>query len=195
MSLAADELLRAAGRGDPAAWRQLLETYAGRVYALVYRRCGDRDLAEEITQATFVKVSGKLRGYRELGRFEAWLFRIALNGLRDEMRRRKRHAVTVDFTVTPPESLGHRGDGPPPHEALERGERAAMLRAAVARLPEADRQIIELRYVAELTFSQIAEVLDEPLGTVLARGHRALKKLRQMLSEEPAAEDGHGSPG
>lgn len=176
-----DEMLRAAGGGDAGAWRGLIEAYSGRVYALVYRRCGDPELAEEITQATFVKVVGKLGEYREQGRFEAWLFRIALNGLRDEMRRKGRQAVTVDFGGTPPESFGRVAGGPAPGESLENEERYAMLRGAVARLPEADRELIELRYTAELTFAQIAETLGEPLGTVLARGHRALKKLRELM--------------
>ena len=150
---------------------------------MLYRRCGDRELAEELTQETFVKVVGKLRDYREQGRFEAWLFRIALNGLRDEMRRKGRHAVSVDFGQMPPESLGPVKAGVRPGDRLETEERHAMLRAAVAKLPEADRELIELRYTAELTFAQIAQTLDEPLGTVLARGHRALKKLRDLISK------------
>ena len=93
---------RAAG-GDAAAWRSLVEAYSGRVYGLMVHHCGDRDLAEELTQAAFVKVYEKLGdpsgtggagGYEEQGRFEAWLFRIAMNKLRDEMRRAasSRHA-------------------------------------------------------------------------------------------------------
>jgi RNA polymerase sigma-70 factor, ECF subfamily len=187
MSEGLDQMLEAACGGDAAAWRGLIEAYAGRVYALLVRRCGDRELAEEITQATFVKVLGKLGEYRERGRFEAWLFRIALNGLRDEMRRRGRHAVSVDFVDTPPESFGLTHEGPAPHESMETAERYAALRQAVARLSEADRQVIELRYTAELTFAQIAKVLDEPLGTVLARGHRALKKLRELMKQDAAS--------
>ena len=181
MIVSLDQLLRSAGDGDAEAWRGLIEAYAGRVYALIYRRCRDGELAEEITQATFVKVVGKLGEYKELGRFEAWLFRIAINALRDEMRRRKRQAVSVDFGRTPPEMLGRSSPGSAPGEDLERQERYATLRRAVAELPEADREILELRYTAELTFAQIAQVLEEPLGTVLARGHRALKKLRERL--------------
>jgi RNA polymerase sigma-70 factor, ECF subfamily len=183
MAEALDQMLRAAGGGDAEAWRGLIEAYSGRVYGLVYRRCGDRELAEEITQATFVKVVGKLGEYREVGRFEAWLFRIAINALRDEMRRKGRHAVSVDFASTPPESFGRVAGGFGPSEAMENEERYAMLRKAVAQLPEADRELIELRYTAELTFAQIGETLDEPLGTVLARGHRALKKLRDLMTE------------
>lgn len=183
MSQGLDELLLAAGKGDAQAWRGLIEAYSGRVYSLLAGRCGDRELAEELTQGTFVKVVGKLKGYREIGKFEAWLFRIAMNLLRDEMRRRKRQALSIDFGQTPPESLGHMGGEVSPDGRLLEKERHELLRRAVAKLPEPDREIIELRYTAELTFAQIAQTLDEPLGTVLARGHRALKKLRDLLQE------------
>lgn len=176
--------LKAANHGDQQAWRQLIEQYSGRVFGLVYRQCGNAELSEEIAQATFVKVVSKLGDYQAQGRFEAWLFRIALNLLRDEMRRRKRQASPTDFAETPPEALGARNPGElddSPLAPLHQAETNEKLHQAIARLGEADRQIIHLRYVAELTYPQIAESLDQPLGTVLARGHRALKKLKDML--------------
>lgn len=182
-----DQTLQAAADGDADAWRKVVELYSSRVYGLLYRQCGDGDLAEEMTQSTFVKILSKLDEYQEQGKFEAWLFRIALNRLRDEMRRRKRQAMTVDFDAAPPESFGHRSDEPGPTRVVEQDEQIARLREMVDQLPEADRQLLHLRYTAELSFARIAETLDQPLGTVLARGHRALKKLRRMLDEE---EDG-----
>lgn len=176
-----EQMLAAAAKGEAAAWRGLIEAYSGRVYGLLYRQSGDRELAEEITQDAFVTIFDKLREYREQGRFESWLFKIAVNRLRDEQRRRKRHALSVDFTRTPPETIGYRNEQAPPGSNLEQDERDHQLRLAVSRLPEADRQVIEMRYTAELTFAQIAEILDLPLGTVLARGHRALKKLKTLI--------------
>jgi RNA polymerase sigma factor (sigma-70 family) len=96
-----DSTLAAAARGDEYAWRQLIDAYSGRVYGLLFRQCGNAELSEEITQATFVKVVTKLGDYEDTGRFESWLFRIAMNRLRDEMRRRKRQANPVDFAATP----------------------------------------------------------------------------------------------
>ncbi len=184
MKSSLDRTLRKAVKGDQDAWRQLVGEYSGRVYGLLLRQCGNADLAEEITQATFVKVAGKIDQYHERGRFEPWLFRIAINRLRDEMRRRKRHAMSIDFDSTPPEALGVTSKGPAPEDALDQQERVDALLAAVGKLPEADRTLLEMRYTADLTFAQIAEVLEEPLGTVLARGHRALKKLREMMKEK-----------
>lgn len=183
MSKSLDQTLQAAVEGDQQAWRQLIDEYSGRVYGLVLRQCGNAELAEEITQATFVKVVGKLGQYNERGRFEPWLFRIAMNRLRDEMRRRRRQASTIDFDQTPPEALGAVSNHPAPDAPLHVAEQARALHAAIARLPDADRELLHLRYTADLTFAQISEVLQEPLGTVLARGHRALKKLRVLLKE------------
>jgi RNA polymerase sigma-70 factor (ECF subfamily) len=175
--------LRAAAAGDAQAWRKLVEAYSGRVYGLIYRQCRDAELSEEITQATFVKVVKKLRDYEDEGRFAAWVFRIASNQLRDEMRRRRRQARPTDFTETPPQALGIVGDssGDDPAAPLIAAESADLLGRAVEQLPEADRQVLNLRYTARLGFAEIAESLGQPLGTVLARHHRALRKLKDRL--------------
>ncbi len=183
MSEALDEILQNAAAGDQDAWRSLIQTYSGRVFGLLYRQCANGELAQEITQATFVKVVTKLSEYREQGRFEPWLFRIAMNTLRDEMRRKKRHASTVDLNSTPPESIGHSHDQQTPFDQLQQTEEHDQLRQAVKQLPDADQKILYMRYTAELSFAQIAESLDEPLGTVLARGHRALKKLKKIIED------------
>ena len=178
-----DELTRilaAASSGDEDAWRTLVERFWRRVYALVRSRCGQSDLAEEVTQSVFVTVAGKLRdgGYQERGRFESWLFLVAMNRLRDELRRQRRQATPVD----PADFTGVSGDDADDHSS-ERTEEIAALRAAVAQLPEPDREIIELRHHAQMSFKQIAETLGEPIGTLLARHHRALKKLRSLMEE------------
>ncbi len=167
--------LRRAAVGDESAWRELVERYTPRVYGLIRAQCGNADLAEEITQSTFCTIVAKIGRYAELGRFESWLFRIAMNRLRDEMRRRKRQANPVQSeTLMGLAGAAKAADNPDPEEAQA-------LRAALARLSDADRRVVHLRHFAGLSFAQIALVLGEPLGTVLARQHRALKKLRQLL--------------
>ncbi len=169
-------LQRAAG-GDEAAWRQIVEMYTPRVYGLIRAQCGRPDLAEEITQSTFCTVVAKIGRYTELGRFESWLFRIAVNRLRDEMRRRRRQANPTDTETL----AGLAGAAPAEPAGNPDAEDVVALRRALSRLPDADRQVIHLRHYAGLSFARIAEVLGEPLGTVLARQHRALKKLRQLM--------------
>jgi len=170
--------LARAGRGDEDAWREIVERYSPRVFGLIRAQCGNGDLAEEITQSTFCTIAAKIGSYSEVGRFEPWLFRIAMNRLRDEMRRRKRQATPIET-----ESLvglaGADESAPEPGTTGE-GELQA-LRSAMAQLSDADQRIIHLRHATGLSFRQIAEVLDQPLGTVLARQHRALKKLREIM--------------
>lgn len=198
-----DQIIADAAAGDASAWEQLVRAYTPRVYGLVFRQCRDQELSEEMTQATFVKVVTNLKAYDERGRFEPWLFRIAMNRLRDEMRRRKRQAVPMD--MSPGASAGSssgantpsqwaaaqskvvRQHGQPdrtPLEEMTHIEQLDAVKLAVDQLSESDREIVYLRHTAGLTFAQIAQTLEQPLGTVLARGHRALAKLRKLLEGE-----------
>lgn len=171
-----EETLQRAAAGEEGAWRVIVDAYASRVFGLLHAQCHNSDLAEEIAQSTFCTVAAKIGSYTELGRFESWLFRIAMNRLRDEMRRRRRQAVAVEE-----ETLAGFADGA--GEAPDRpdAEELAALRQVLVRLPEADRRVIHLRHFGNLSFKQIAEVLEQPLGTVLARHHRALQKLREWM--------------
>jgi len=179
-----EETLQRAAAGDEAAWRDIVEAYTPRVFGLIRAQCGNVDLAEEITQSTFCTVVERIGRYAEVGRFESWLFRIAMNRLRDEMRRRRRQANPVENETLV--GLAGAGDDKP-DDAGGGPEGVAALQAALGRLSESDRQVIHLRHFTGLSFAAIAEILGEPLGTVLARQHRALKKLRQHLggNDEP----------
>ncbi len=173
-----------AAAGDDQAWAQLVADYAPRVHALLVANCRDHDLAEEITQSTFCTIASKVQTYVEQGRFEPWLFRIAMNRLRDEMRRRARQASPVSGEVLRPVARTGREDRPRHAQVDE--ETAAALWEAVRGLAEADQRVLHLRHVAGLSFKQIAEQLDQPVGTGLARHFRALKRLREVLGDEIA---------
>lgn len=175
------EWLRRAAAGDESAWRAIVDAYAPRVFGLIRAQCGNVDLAEEITQSTFVTIVAKIDTYTELGRFEAWIFRIAMNRLRDEMRRQKRQARPMEDEILTG-FVGAGGERPADRPELRQDLEA--LEEALQRLSEADRRIIHLRHQAGLSFKQIADVLGQPLGTVLARQHRALKKLRDLIPRD-----------
>ncbi len=173
------QTLQRAAAGDAHAWAIIVEAYSKRVFGLIRAQCGNVDLAEEITQSTFCTVVSKIGNYTELGRFEPWLFRIAMNRLRDEMRRRKRQARPVEA-----ETLAALAGAEERESRLGEFDspEIAALNRAIEQLSDADRRIIHLRHFSELSFKQIADVLEQPLGTVLARQHRALKKLRDLMS-------------
>ncbi len=174
------ETLAAAAEGDQVAWRVIVDAYAPRVFGLIRAQCGDPELSEEIVQSAFCTVAQKINGYKEFGRFDAWVFRIAMNRLRDEMRRRKRQATPMEEASL----VGLGGAETAAESSLEPVELEA-LDAALAELSEADRQIIDLRHVGGMSFRQISEFLEEPVGTLLARHHRALKKLKEALQPDP----------
>lgn len=173
------EVLAQAARGDAAAWRDIVRAYGPRVFALCQSRCRDPEVSEEVTQSVFATVALKMTSgeYAERGRFESWLFRVAMNRVRDLMRRNRRR----------PENLA---DGQldqvraAPERPTNDSPELASLRRAMEHLSPADREIIELRHHAQMGFKQMSEVLDEPLGTLLARHHRALKKLREILERD-----------
>lgn len=179
---AVQSLLSRAADGDQQAWRDIIGLYGRRVFAMVKSHLRSDELAEEITQSVFVTVAQKLPGsetggYREQGSFEPWLFRITMNRVRDEARRAKRQARPTD-----PETIAK---AMPASEAasasFEADPQHQELRNALDRLEAADREIIDMRHIGGMSFKQIAAVLDAPIGTVLARHHRALKKLRNTL--------------
>lgn len=198
------DLLRRASQGDEDAWRAIVDLYARRVYALARSRFGGRggtgrtgrsartgsspmdqpnDPAEEITQSVFVTVASKLGSgeYTEQGRFESWLFRVAMNRVRDEIRRLKRHAEPTDPDVFSGVADARDQIGTIVQDS-ERDDSLRALRAAIDLLSDSDREIVELRHHAGLSFKQMSDVLNEPIGTLLARHHRALKKLKDLIT-------------
>lgn len=177
---ALDHVLAQAAQGDEGAWKILVERYTGRVYGVLRAQGIDPDRAEEITQSVFCTLATKLPAYVERGHFESWLFRIALNRLRDDARRRKRHARSVgdgEFLESLPSRTGQGADASDRAEP----EELTALQKALAQLSPADREVIDLRHMGGMSFKQMSEFLQEPLGTLLARHHRALQKLKSLL--------------
>ncbi len=176
-SMAADdELLRRIGRGDEAALVALYDRYAGLACAVALRVLGDRELAEEVVQDTFLRCWRGVETYRTgRGRVAGWLVGIARNRAIDALRSRSHQARLREGTDL--------ADRPPPDGM---GEPTAtdlvLLReavgAALAALPAGQRQMIELAYYAGLSQSEIARALGEPLGTVKTRTRAAMDRLR-----------------
>ena len=168
---------------DSEALQERLAAFAPRVYGLLIRLIGRRDVAEDLTQETLLRAFRGLKTYHPEGKFRAWIFRIATNAARDWVRRQGRETV-LSLENRREIPLPDRGAAATPDSGLARRERTARLEAALARLPQPDREVILLRFYGELAFKEIAEATGEPLGTVLARAHRALKKLGDLIPEE-----------
>ncbi len=181
-------LLRRARLRDSAALDELVTLYAPRIFGLLHRLTGSREAAEELLQDTFLRLVRTIDQYEHSGRFDAWLFRIAANLARDRARKRKRRGPQLSLDTR--DDTGSLAPGLEPGVTelpsadLERAESGQQLSAALEQLNEIDREIILLRHYADLPFREIAETLGIPLGTALARAHRALKHLRGAMGVE-----------
>ncbi len=179
-----DSLLSRAQRGDSAALEAIVAAYSPRVLGLLLRMVGCRATAEDLLQETFLRLMRSLERYEHDGRFEPFLFRIAANLARDQGRWRQRRGAMASYDAQdpPPEAASDASEAP--DAGLLATERQQQLERALAELPEKDREILLLRHYGELSFKDIAEQLGVPLGTALARAHRALAKLRERLTDE-----------
>jgi RNA polymerase sigma-70 factor (ECF subfamily) len=189
-------LIRRAQERDPEAFDALVEAYSRRLYGYLYRLTGSRDDADDLLQEVFVRVVRTIDRYQHNGRFEAWLFRIATNLVRDRVRRLKRRGPTntwahLSGTGAEESAQGFLESQPSEEESmrpearLEKAEASDQLQSALGRLPEGEREVIMLRHFSEMSFKEVAEATGTPIGTALARAHRGLAKLRQWM-EAPA---------
>lgn len=186
-----DELLRQARQRNPDALARLVAEYSPRVYGLLYRLTGTPEAAEDLLQETFLRVVRTIQEYEHGGKFEQWLFRIAANLARDRARQLKRRGPqrTLDDLDGDAATQGPAAASAPdqPAEMLLRREEGERLAAALARLAAPEREILLLRHFADLSFKEIAELLDVPLGTALARAHRALQRLKEQFGPADGA--------
>ncbi|MCM3591553.1 sigma-70 family RNA polymerase sigma factor [Brevibacillus borstelensis] len=168
------ELIEQLRRGNKQAYTEIVERYKGKIYAFLYRMIGHSQDAQDLTQEVFIKAYCKIGDYRPDFRFSAWLFRIAANHCLDELRKRKRLPVT-----TAEESeLVHENT---PERILLAKEQHEVLHEKLLALEDDHRVILLLRYVEQLSYKEIAEVLSIPVTTVQMRIFRAHKKLRQYM--------------
>jgi len=171
-----DELVARGADGDEEAFRILVDRWEQPVFAFLNRMLGSAEEAQDLTQETFLRVVRGAAKYRASGQFRSWLFRIAGNQARSRLRRRKIvRWVTFDARAhdVPDERHAER--------ELEREDTRTTVRAALARLPERQRQAVLLRQYQEMSYREIAEQLDTTVPAVESLLHRAMSALREDL--------------
>jgi RNA polymerase sigma-70 factor (ECF subfamily) len=185
-NLADEEMMPLVQAGDPRAFELLYDRHGGAAFSLAYRMVGNRTSAEDITQEAFLSIwRSRLRYDQARGSVRTWVLGIVHNRAIDALRRsvvHDRRRETMDGVEERFESRD-RTDV----EAARR-EEARSVRSALATLPDDQRRTIELAYFGGFSHSQIAELLDEPVGTVKGRMRLGLEKLRRQLAEGLAAE-------
>lgn len=162
-------------RGDQRAYEELVGKYSRRLYRFVFLTAGKND-AEDILQEIFMRVIKSIGRYREEGKFETWLFRIADNACADY--RRNKAVRKIVRNGIDPEIRDKRES--PQEAAIGLDERERIL-AAVGELPEEQRKVFLLREEGGMSFTEIAETLNVPLNTALGRMHYAMENLRKAM--------------
>lgn len=172
-----DELMARIARGEDEAFRLLVERWEKPVFAFLARMSGSAEDAQDLASETFWRVYENAKRYRAAGRFKSWLFRIGGNLGRSQLRRRKiLQWVGLDAVAHRATSASAR-----PDERLEKMERKVSVRKALAKLPERQRQAILLRQYEQMSYREIADVLDTSVSAVETLLHRGMKNLGQQL--------------
>jgi RNA polymerase sigma-70 factor (ECF subfamily) len=178
-------LIERAKRGDRHAFDDLVAKYQTRVYQFAYRLSGDAETASDLTAEAFVRVYTNLHRFRFDSKFTTWVFRIVTNCFLDLRKReqvRKHESLEELLTTADSEMKKQFGsEDESPLEIAERGERGKALEAAIHRLPEYQRAMIVMYHIEMLSYEEIAQTLDMPIGTVKSRLNRARLALKQVL--------------
>ncbi len=178
-----EELLLEIADGEPAPLRVLYDRYKSRLMTYASYVLGDRAAAEDVLQETFLRVFRHACRFDPSKRCSAWIYSIAANLCRDELRKRaRRRDLTLPlFRETP---AGHAaGRMASPLRAAAGREFAMRLREELGALSAEQREVVVLRFIDSMAYAEIAEVAGCPLGTVQSRLHAALKILRERLKE------------
>ncbi len=176
------EVIRQCQQGDRESFVWLVDAYSPKLYQYFYRVCGSPDLAEDLLQDLFVKLLLKIRSYRHENKFDSWLFRVAANMVRDFFRSRQRQIKTAampDGDIMP--AVSDVADEQ--FDRLETAEQVDILQMALKRLAREEREMIVLRHYSGLNYKDIAEQYGLPLGTVLSKVHRGMKKLNKIMTQ------------
>ncbi|HEX2281853.1 MAG TPA: sigma-70 family RNA polymerase sigma factor, partial [Thermomicrobiales bacterium] len=168
--------------GDQAALSDLYDRHGRMVYAIALRLLRDASRAEDLTHDVFLVIWEHPERYRpEVGPFSPWFYRVARNRGIDVLRRLRRESQPGDHHVF--EMLLQDPDPDPSEQASVRME-SRRARAALEALPESQRAVIELAYFTGMTQREMAELLNEPLGTIKTRVRTGLRRMREILQAE-----------
>ena len=179
-----EELIARFQDGDEQAYVELVYRFRDRLITFVYGYFKDIEKAEDIVQDTFVKLYTKKDSYKEIAKFSTWIYTIAGNFAKTELRRKKRHKVTNlsqmgfdDREYQLPSVEPETGETAQGHFAEKK------IQMAIQELPLHFRTVVILRDIQELSYEEISKIVDVPLGTVKSRINRARLQLQQSLKE------------
>jgi len=177
-------LVAALAADQVSALEQLYDRYSALVYSISLRVLHDHALAEDVTQEVFLRLWRQPASFDpERGRFISWISSVARNRALDELRKLSRRRGAEDQSEDAVLDVPDSGRGEDPQEEAIFAEERIRVRAALAELPAAQREVIELAYFSGLTQVEIAERTGDPLGTIKTRVRLGMRKLREALTD------------
>jgi len=168
-----DRVIIGCKKGDEACFTQLVDIYGRRCFGYFYRLTGNRDLSDELLSELFVKLVEKIGTYRD-GSFDGWLFTMASNIFHDHLRYKQRQTRLLD-------EHGRRLKSQSAGVADEYDGDADKMQRALAELDSDVRDLVMMRFYSQMSFREIADSRREPIGTILSKVHRGLKRLRELM--------------
>ncbi|QYK53623.1 MAG: sigma-70 family RNA polymerase sigma factor [Fimbriimonadaceae bacterium] len=180
-------LIERAQAGDRSALNDLISKYENRAYQYAYRLTRNPDLAADVVADAFVRVNSALKNFKGQAAFGTWLYRIVTNCYLDRRKRDKEAKnVSLDQSITVGSVEYERqfedtSDGPV--EIHERNEREKLVQEALSQMPDYQKAMLVMYHVESLSYEDIAETLDLPIGTVKSRLNRARVALRDILQQ------------
>src|SRR5437773_5333227 len=179
---AIETLIQRCLNGDQAAWDLIVRQHWRKVFNVAYKFVGKHDEAEDLTQDIFLKVFKSLDTFDRRANFQTWLISVSRNLCIDHYRSVRKERETIDRDVDANElAPASRDEGP--IAALEQRDRVALLRQALAALPETLRTAVLMRDIQELSYQEIADALRLPEGTVKSRINRGRTELARQIKK------------
>lgn len=179
------DLIKQAQAGDTWAFGELVRHHFGPVVNVAYRICGEMTLAEDMAQETFLRAWVNLNSFQPTGSLKNWLYRITVNATLDVLRRKSDMPMDDEVVQMIQDPT------PDPETSLVQKERSENLQELLHSLPLATRNVLVLREFGELSYQEIASVLDIPIGTVMSRLNYARTRLRDLLKEQPSIQEAY----
>jgi RNA polymerase sigma-70 factor (ECF subfamily) len=177
---AIETLIQRCLQGDQTAWDTIVRQHWRRVFNVAYKFVGRHDEAEDLAQDIFLKIFRSLDTFDRRANFQTWLISVSRNLCIDHYRSVRRERETIDRGVDPSD-LATPSAGQGPMAALEQRDRVALLRRALAGLPQTLRTAVLLRDIQELSYQEIADRLRLPEGTVKSRINRGRTELARQI--------------
>lgn len=177
------ELVNAFLDGNTLAYNRLVFLYQTKIYNLALNYVKSTEEAKDVAQDVFVTAYKALPKLREKSKFSSWLYQIAVNHCRNRYKKLSRQGFFSNRSINDPDSYIQLGDDKNPEKDLQKQDTIKLVRAGIASLGKAEKEIILLRDLQELSYDEISTILKIPLGTVKSKLNRARSSLKDRLKK------------